>query len=131
MNHLKEVHGKRVPTILRNGFSGNLKITNTATCLSCDNQDFIAMMTKVQTGLWHLRIFGVGTQEDLANFGYSIELTSHDGSSKLNSQEPVISLTKASKDILRDGEGLIMADQFMTSLRKSGPIKFKITIDKK
>ena len=51
--------------------------------------------------------------------------------SKLYSQEPVLSLTKASKDILCDGEGLIIADQVMTRLMKSGPIKFKITIDKK
>ena len=132
INHLKEVHEKRVTTLGKNGFTYTMVNIDTVQCYSFDGRDFIAMMTIVRrTGQRHFWIYGVGTQEEFVNYVHSIQLTSHDGSSQLNSQAPVISLTKASKDILRDGDGLIMADQCMTSLRKSGTIKTKITIDKK
>ena len=89
------------------------------------------MKTITPNGNWHFWVYGLGSREQIANFFFEISLYNRHGSSKLLSQEPVLSLDKSPEDIIRDKDGLVLTEKAISRLLISGPTSYTVSIGEK
>ena len=130
MNHLQSYHGKYVQ--ISGKFSRVLTLEcDAVNCYAYKDKHFLIMKTITPNGNWHFWVYGLGSREQIANFFFEISLYNRHGSSKLLSQEPVLSLDKSPEDIIRDKDGLVLTEKAISRLLISGPTSYTVSIGEK
>ena len=127
INHLESKHGEYIH--VSGKYSKLLTLeTDSVNCYSHNNNIFLIMKTITTNGNWHFWVYGLGTPEEMAKFSYEINLYNHDGSSKISTQEKVVSLDKSLEDVVCDKNGLVLTEDAMTKLKSSGPASYTVSI---
>ena len=142
-NHLQTLHHKHTTAFsTENVFQGKIKskdifpkmktdasnhiaaeIRKALVCFSYENQDFILMISKNQSGPLFVWIFGVGTQEQMSKLYYNIELWSQD--CRITWTDTVTSID----DSPRNGPEL--TDSVLFKLMNQRSINYMVSIRKK